>query len=173
MRSSAKKPVIEKGRFWIFVWVAAVNALMILLGRTVAAVGYRSWSFFLCNILYFAMSEGEPRKKLVKLALGSAAGCAFAALTVLASGWLEPGMGEAAAIVPVVVTLALVILAEPLLPSVFNSAAFLYYTAALIVPQEAAANCGWNILWAELGVLVVIGGCQLVVRLCTPKEARG
>lgn len=99
--------------------------------------------------------------------------CAFAALTVLVSGWLEPGMGEAAAIVPVVVTLALVILAEPLLPSVFNSAAFLYYTAALIVPQEAAANCGWNILWAELGVLVVIGGCQFVVRLCTPKEAHG
>lgn len=98
---------------------------------------------------------------------------AFAALTVLVSGWLEPGMGEAAAIVPVVVTLALVILAEPLLPSVFNSAAFLYYTAALIVPQEAAANCGWNILWAELGVLVVIGGCQFVVRLCTPKEAHG
>ena len=55
MRSSAKKTVIEKGRFWIFVWVAAVNALMILLGCTVAAVGYRSWSFFLCNILYFAM----------------------------------------------------------------------------------------------------------------------
>lgn len=98
---------------------------------------------------------------------------AFAALTVLVSGWLEPGMGEAAAIVPVVVTLALVILVEPLLPSVFNSAAFLYYTAALIVPQEAAANCGWNILWAELGVLVVIGGCQFVVRLCTPKEAHG
>ena len=98
---------------------------------------------------------------------------AFAALTALVSGWLEPGVGEAAAIVPVVVTLALVILAEPLLPSVFNSAAFLYYTAALIVPQEAAANCGWNILWAELGVLVVIGGCQFVVRLCTPKEAHG
>lgn len=87
MRSSAKKPVIEKGRFWIFVWVAAVNALMILLGCTVAAVGYRNWSFFMCNILYFAMPEGELRKKLVKLVLGSAAGCAFAALTVLASGW--------------------------------------------------------------------------------------
>ena len=37
-----------------------------------------------------------------------AAGCAFAALTVLVSGWLETGMGEAAAIVPGVVTLALV-----------------------------------------------------------------
>lgn len=39
--------------------------------------------------------------------------------------------------------------------------------------DRAAANCGWNILWAELGVLVVIGGCQFVVRLCTPKEAHG
>ena len=170
MRSSAKKTVIEKGRFWIFVWVAAVNTLMILLGRTVAAVGYRSWSFFLCNILYFAMSEGEPRKKLVKLALGSAAGCAFAALTVLVSGWLEPGMGEAAAIVPVVVTLALVILAEPLLPSVFNSAAFLYYNRSA---DRAAGSRGELRLEHPVGGAWRAGGDRRLPVRCPAVHAEG
>lgn len=149
---------------WLFLYIGCLNILMLLLGEHLEGLGYRGWAFFFVNILFFVFPEPHLPSRMIKLAAGAATGCLMAYLTVILYIGPLSGLEIWGLILPVVGSVAVILLLGPFIPLCFNVAAFAYFTAALIYAEDAVLNLVPSVLWAIAGVFICDGGTCLIVR---------
>ncbi len=149
----------------LFLFIAAVNIVMLLISEPLEELGYRSWVFYLVSVLFFIFPEKNIPAKLIKLACGAVMGCVMAYAAIMLYVGPLSGLGAWGIIIPIVACLALLFLAGPIIPLCFNVCAFAYFTVSFVVAEEAVTNIGPNIAFSLLGVLVLCGGYSLLVRL--------
>ncbi|MBR0161342.1 MAG: hypothetical protein IJQ02_08705 [Oscillospiraceae bacterium] len=159
-----KKPEHYGLKVFIWIFIVAMNLIVMILDEPLKEIGYRGWAFWLVNISFFLMEEPDLKKKIVSIVCGAVTGCILAYLTLkLYTGYLT-GLGHIGLIIPVGLSLALVILCGPFFPAFFNTVTFMYFLAALIVPADAVTNVWTNCMWAILGAIIVNGGCILIIK---------
>lgn len=159
------KPEKFKMELCIFLFISLANIVMVSFAVPLSKIGYRTWAFFFVNISYFMLHEADMKRKFCKLAFGATFGCLLAFMTEwLSINVLHHMFGHYGIILPITFSLACVILVGPIMPMFFNAVTFLYFAASLIVGADAIGNVGPNILFALLGVLVLDGGCYLIIR---------
>ena len=123
-----KKPDHYDLKAYIWMFIVALNLIIMVLEEPLAELGYRGWAFWLVNISFFLMEEPNIKKKLLSICIGAIVGCllAYGTITLYASV-LMPVTGHLGLIIPVAISLALVILVGPFMPVFFNTVTFLYF----------------------------------------------
>lgn len=160
-------------KVYIWIFIVAMNLIIMLLEEPLAGLGYRGWAFWLVNISFFLMEEPNIKKKLLSICIGAIVGCLLAYGTImLYAGVLMPATGHIGLIIPVGLSLALVILIGPFMPVFFNSITFLYFVCSLIVSADAVSNVGANICFAVAGSIILNGGCLLIITSYRKAKAR-
>lgn len=159
-----KKPDHYDLKAYIWMFIVALNLIIMVLEEPLAELGYRGWAFWLVNISFFLMEEPNIKKKLLSICIGAIVGCllAYGTITLYASV-LMPVTGHLGLIIPVAISLALVILVGPFMPVFFNTGTFLYFVCSLIVSTDAVSNVGANICFAIAGTIIINCGCLLLI----------
>lgn len=158
----------------VFIWlyIVCINLVLFLLEEPLAALGFKSWPFWLVNICFFLIEEKDLKKKLVHITFGAIFGCILACLTILSFVSIFAPMGHVGLFVPVAITLALVILVGPFCPAFFNSVTFLYFVVSTIIAKEAVSRVVTNSVCAVVGTVVVNLGCVLIISLYTKSKIK-
>lgn len=155
------KPQNYSLKVYIWLLIIVLNVIINLLEEPLAALGYRSWAFWLVNISFFLMEHEETKTRIIKICVGACTGCILAYFTILLYATvLAPIMGHIGLLIPIAVALALVVLAGPFFPAFFNSVTFMYFLCSTIVASEAVSNVWTNCAWAIAGSLII--NCSVV-----------
>lgn len=148
---------------WLFLYIGFLNIIMLLLGERLEALGYRGWAFFFVNILFFVFPEQHLPSRMVKLAVGAATGCLLSYLSIILYVGPLSCLQIWGLIIPIVCSVAAIILLGPFVPLCFNVSTFTYFTASLINAEDAILNLVPLVFWAVSGVVICNGGFCLVI----------
>lgn len=160
-----EKPANYSMKVYIWLYIILLNIIINLLEEPLAELSYRSWAFWLVNVSFFLMEHEEAKVRIVKICLGACTGCLLAYFTVsVYAHTLAPIMGHVGLLIPIIISLALVVLAGPFFPAFFNSVTFMYYLCSTIVSSEAITNVGTNCAWIVVSTLITNCMCYLIVK---------
>ena len=147
-------------------WIILCNLFVLMLAKPLEKLGVSSWAIFLVNILFFLAEDVPPKKRLVMAGFGVVTGLAAAAGMSTAVGALEAAglPGPAAAILPLSVVLAVIIIGNAYMPLVFNNIGFAYFCVSMIRPERAVSDALPNIIAGLAGNLFLNISCLLIAR---------
>ena len=156
----------------VFLWILLCNLLVQLLLPSLSNLGFYNWAFFLINILFFLVTEGEYRERFISVILGSAIGI-FAAgmmdfiMTKLIL-WGTPDLWSI--MIPLAFCLAVIIILHPVLPRIFNNCGFAYFLVSLIDAEAAFDNMPEYMASALAGHLIVNTGTVAIIIMMLKKK---
>ena len=157
------------GLLIVFLWIILLNVIyQILHAKGLTHIGgleIVNWSFFLSVTVFFMQEELSYKERFLTTLLGGAVGLLIAAGVVKGTGLL---MGAGVSHVPaislmLIVSIAALILLQPVLPYLFNNVGFCYFIVSLISSKETIANLPDNLLSLLLGSVCLNLGCSLLL----------
>lgn len=145
-------------RLSLLCWILIANAIL-----HVVKFEY-GWLIFISNIMLFTL-EGDIKEKFLTVEIGGLVGLLCTVAALLAITALTPIIGDFFGfMIPLAVVLALLILAHPYAPKVFNNVGFAYLTCACIDTTAFASHIGLFIGTFVVGSLVFNGVCVLLMK---------
>lgn len=153
----------------VFLWIIVVNVIyQILHAHHLTHIGgleIINWSFFLSVTVFFMQEELSYKERFLTTLLGGAVGLLIAAGVVKCTGLLMgAGVSHVVAIsIMLFVSIAALILLQPILPYLFNNVGFCYFIVALIDSKETVAHLPSNLLSLLLGCVILVLGCSFLL----------
>ncbi len=161
----------------VFLWIALCNVVYQylhaadLLHFEIGSLhlGVENWAFFAAVTLFFLQEELSYKNRFWHTLVGGTVGLLLAAALVVITGALQgQGLDHATAIcIPLMVILAVLIIASPFAPMIFNNVGFIYFIVALIKSGELIHNLPSYIFSLVLGSLILNLGCSVLINAAT------
>lgn len=152
---------------WIAVWNVVYQAIHGLWHDS--AIQIVNWAFFAAVTLFFMQEELTYKQRFWHTMVGGSVGLALAAgIGVVCTVLMEKGVGYAAAVcIPLVIAIAVLILAHPYLPMIFNNVGFIYLIVAFVESDKVVSMLPSYIISLVLGSLILNLGCSFLIGLYT------
>ncbi len=157
----------------VFIWIAVWNVIyQFLHGAHLLhfeigslSLGVENWAFFAAVTLFFMQEELTYKDRFWHTLVGGTVGLLLAAAVVASVGVLM-GFGlshAAAASIPLVIVVGILILAHPWLPMIFNNVGFIYLIVAFVKSDVMLQNLPSYIFSLMLGSVVLNLGCSFII----------
>ena len=155
------------GLAFVFVWIAIWNIIYQLLHGiwhdwNIQVV---NWAFFASVTLFFMQEELTYKKRFWHTLIGGSVGLLLAASVSICCKWLVSlGLDHTTAVaIPLLVAVAVLILANPYLPCVFNNVGFIYFIVSFIQTDKIIVNLPSHLVSLLLGSLILNLGCAVLL----------
>lgn len=165
----------------VFIWIALWNIIYQVLhgaGLLHYAIGnieleIVNWAFFSVVTLFFMQEELTYKERFWHTLIGGSVGCLLAAGTgIVVKLLVKNGIGHTAAVsIPLVITIAILILAHPYLPILFNNVGFICLIFAFVESDKIVTNLPSYLLSIFAGSVILNLGCSVIINQYT-KYAR-
>ncbi len=159
------------GLFIVFLWIILWNIIyQILHGAGLLHFGgieILNWSFFISVTIFFMQEELTYKERFWHTLIGGAVGLLIAAGVVTGTKLLmSSGLGHVPAVsIMLVIAIAILILANPYLPMIFNNVGFCYFIVSLIDSKSTIEHLPSNLVSLLLGSLILNLGCSFLLTL--------
>lgn len=174
MKSKEKVKLIhhpKKGKIGglliVFIWIAIWNIAYQLLHDIWHdwSIQVVNWSFFASVTLFFMQEELTYKERFWHTLVGGNVGLLLAAGVIICSKALGGlGLGHTAAVtIPLLICVAILILANPYLPMVFNNVGFIYFIVSFVKTDEVITKLPSNMLSLILGSVILNLGCAVLL----------
>ncbi|MGN0487231.1 MAG: hypothetical protein ACI4GB_08380 [Acutalibacteraceae bacterium] len=133
-----------------------------------------NWSFFAAVTLFFMQEELTYKERFWHTLVGGSVGLLLAAGVIVVCQFLvKSGLPKLPAIlIPLLISIAVLILAAPYLPMIFNNVGFIYLIVSFVETDKLVANLPSNLLSLLLGSLILNLGCSFLIGLYTKNMAK-
>ena len=132
------------GLLIVFIWIAIWNVVYQLLHGIWHDwdIQIVNWAFFASVTLFFMQEELTYKERFWNTLVGGNVGLLFAVGVIVSSKTMTGfGLNHTAAVtVPLLVCVAVLILANPYLPMVFNNVGFIYFIVSFVKTDEVISK---------------------------------
>ena len=152
---------------WIILWNVIYQVLHTHELTHFGGIEIINWSFFLSVTVFFMQEELSYRDRFLTTLFGGAVGLVIAAGVIKGVALLMgTGMSKLVALsLLLIVSIALLILLQPVFPFLFNNVGFCYFIVSFVNSKEAVANLPSNLVSLALGCLILNLGCSVLLTL--------
>lgn len=163
------KPTKEKmgGLFIVFLWIAICNVAYQLLHGIWHdwSIQIVNWAFFASVTLFFMQEELSYKNRFWYTLVGGSVGLLLASGVIVSSKWLtQAGLDHTAAVtIPLLICVAVLILANPLMPMVFNNVGFIYFIVSFVQTDKVIPFLPSHLLSLLLGSVILNIGCSVLL----------
>ncbi len=152
---------------WIAIWNVVYQAIHGLWHDS--SIQIVNWAFFAAVTLFFMQEELTYKQRFWHTMVGGSVGLVLAAgIGVVCTVLMEKGVGYTAAVcIPLVIAIAVLILAHPYLPVIFNNVGFIYLIVAFVESEKVVSMLPSYIISLVLGSLILNLGCSFLIGVYT------
>ncbi len=154
-----------------FVWIALWNIIYQAVHGLWAdsSIQIVNWAFFATVTLFFMQEELTYKQRFWHTLVGGAVGLLFAAaIGYICVALMGKGMAYLPAVaIPLVISIAMLILLNPYLPLFFNNVGFIYLIIAFVEADYVVAKLPSYLLSLLLGSLILNLGCTFLLNAYT------
>lgn len=165
----------EKGKMGalliVFAWIAIWNIIYQAVHGLWAdsSIQIVNWAFFIATTLFFMQEELTYKERFWHTVIGGTVGLLLAAgIGIVCTVMMKNGVSYVPAVcIPLVISVALLILLNPYLPAVFNNVGFAYLIVAFIESDKVVSMLPSYIVSLVLGSVILNLGCSLLINAYT------
>ncbi|MBR5410736.1 MAG: hypothetical protein IK104_08680 [Clostridia bacterium] len=152
---------------WIILWNVIYQVLHTHELTHFGGIEIINWSFFLSVTVFFMQEELSYRDRFLTTLFGGAVGLVIAAGVIKGVPLLMgAGLSKLVALsLLLIVSIALLILLQPIFPFLFNNVGFCYFIVSFVKSGEAVADLPSNLVSLALGCLILNLGCSVLLTL--------
>ena len=155
------------GLFIVFIWIAIWNIAYQLLHGIWHDWNIQivNWAFFASVTLFFMQEELTYKERFWYTLVGGNIGLLLAAGVIVGSKAMT-GFGlhhTVAVTISLLVCIAVLILANPYLPMVFNNVGFIYFIVSFVKTDEVISMLPSNMLSLLVGSVILNLGCTVLL----------
>lgn len=155
----------------VFAWIALWNVIYQAAHGLWAdsSIQIVNWAFFVTVTLFFMQEELTYKERFWHTLVGGAVGLLLATgIVVICAVLVKKGVPHLAAVaIPLVVTLAILILGHPYLPMIFNNVGFVYLIIAFVETDKLVTMLPSYLISLLLGSIILNLGCSFLIGLYT------
>ena len=164
------------GLLIVFIWIAIWNIAYQLLHGIWHdwSIQVVNWSFFASVTLFFMQEELTYKERFWYTLVGGNVGLLLAAGVIVSSKALAGfGLDHTVAVtMPLLACVAVLILANPYLPMVFNNVGFIYFIVSFVKTDEVITKLPSNMLSLLLGSVILNIGCSVLLNAYKKKLSK-
>lgn len=161
------------GLLIVFVWIAIWNVAYQLLHGIWHdwSIQIVNWAFFASVTLFFMQEELTYKNRFWYTLIGGNVGLLLAAGVIVSSKYLSGfGLNHTLAVtIPLLICVAVLILANPYLPMIFNNVGFIYFIVSFVKTDEVITNLPSHMLSLLLGSIILNLGCAVFLNIYKKK----
>ena len=161
------------GLLIVFVWIAIWNVAYQLLHGIWHdwSIQIVNWAFFASVTLFFMQEELTYKNRFWYTLIGGNVGLLLAAGVIVSSKYLSGfGLNHTLAVtIPLLICVAVLILANPYLPMIFNNVGFIYFIVSFVKTDEVIAKLPSHMLSLLLGSIILNLGCAVLLNIYKKK----
>lgn len=155
----------------VFVWIAVWNIVYQAAHGLWhdSSIQIVNWAFFAAVTLFFMQEELTYKQRFWHTMVGGTVGLLLAAgIGFTCTVMMQNGVGYTAAVcIPLVIVIALLIIAHPYLPMIFNNVGFIYLIVAFVESDKVVSMLPSYIISLVLGSLILNLGCSFFIGVYT------
>ncbi len=164
------------GLFIVFIWIAIWNIAYQLLNGIWHDwdIQIVNWAFFASITLFFMQEELTYKERFWYTLVGGNVGLLLAA-GVIVNSKVMAGFGldhTVAVTMSLLACVAVLILANPYLPMVFNNVGFIYFIASFVKTDEVVTKLPSHMLSLLLGSVILNIGCSVLLNAYKKKLSK-
>lgn len=173
-----QKPAKGKlgGLFIVFLWISLWNIVYQALHGIWAEseIQIVNWAFFAAVTLFFMQEELTYKQRFWHTLIGGTVGLLLAAGVVLCcTALMKTGLSHTVAVsIPLIVCIAILILAHPYVPVVFNNVGFIYFIVAFVEKEHTVSMLPSYVLSLLAGSVILNLGCAFLIGRYTKALAK-
>ena len=164
------------GLFIVFVWIAIWNIAYQLLHGIWHDwdIQIVNWAFFASVTLFFMQEELTYKERFWYTLIGGNVGLLLAAGVIISSKTLTGfGLDHTVAVtLSLLVCVAVLILANPYLPMIFNNVGFIYFIVSFVKTDEVISKLPSHMLSLLLGSVILNIGCSVLLNAYKKKLSK-
>ena len=161
------------GLLIVFVWIAIWNVAYQLLHGIWHdwSIQIVNWAFFASVTLFFMQEELTYKNRFLYTLIGGNVGLLLAAGVIVSSKYLSGfGLNHTLAVtIPLLICVAVLILANPYLPMIFNNVGFIYFIVSFVKTDEVITKLPSHMLSLLLGSIILNLGCAVLLNIYKKK----
>lgn len=152
---------------WIALWNIIYQGVHTMWAES--SIQIVNWAFFATVTLFFMQEELTYKERFWYTLVGGAVGLLFAAaIGYICVALMGKGMSYLMAVaIPLIISIAMLILLNPYLPMVFNNVGFIYLIIAFVEADYVVAKLPSYLLSLLLGSLILNLGCTFLLNMYT------
>lgn len=152
---------------WIAVWNIIYQAVHGLWAES--SIQIVNWAFFATVTLFFMQEELTYKQRFWHTLIGGAVGLLFAAfIGIVCTVMMQNGISYLTSVaVPLIISIAMLILLNPYLPAVFNNVGFIYLIIAFVEAEKVVEMLPSYLISLLLGSLILNLGCTFLLNAYT------
>lgn len=151
----------------VFLWIALWNIIYQILHGIWHdwSIQVINWAFFASVTLFFMQEELTYKKRFWYTLVGGSVGLLIAAGVILSCKWLMTlGLSHTIAVtIPLLIAVAVLILANPYLPMIFNNVGFIYFIVSFVETDKIIVNLPNHLISLLLGSLILNLGAAVLL----------
>lgn len=155
------------GLLIVFLWIAVWNIIYQLVHGIWHDwdIQIVNWAFFASVTLFFMQEELSYKQRFWYTLVGGSTGLLLAAGVILSfKALMGLGLDHTTAVaIPLIVAIAILILANPYLPMIFNNVGFIYFIVSFIDTSTAVSNLPSHLISLLAGSLILNLGCAVLL----------
>ncbi|MBR6531515.1 MAG: hypothetical protein IKT61_03345 [Clostridia bacterium] len=157
------------GLLIVFLWIALWNVIYQLVHGIWHDwdIQIVNWAFFASVTLFFMQEELSYKNRFWYTLVGGSVGLLLAVGVIFSSKYLTGfGLDHTVAVcIPLLVCVAILILANPYLPMIFNNVGFIYFIVSFIQTDKAIPNLPSHLVSLLVGSVVLNLGCTVLLNI--------
>lgn len=161
------------GLLIVFVWITIWNVAYQLLHGIWHdwSIQIVNWAFFASVTLFFMQEELTYKNRFWYTLIGGNVGLLLAAGVIVSSKYLSGfGLNHTLAVtIPLLICVAVLILANPYLPMIFNNVGFIYFIVSFVKTDEVITKLPSHMLSLLLGSIILNLGCAVLLNIYKKK----
>ena len=161
------------GLLIVFVWIVIWNVAYQLLHGIWHdwSIQIVNWAFFASVTLFFMQEELTYKNRFLYTLIGGNVGLLLAAGVIVSSKYLSGfGLNHTLAVtIPLLICVAVLILANPYLPMIFNNVGFIYFIVSFVKTDEVITKLPSHMLSLLLGSIILNLGCAVLLNIYKKK----
>lgn len=164
------------GLLIVFIWIAVWNIIYQLLHGIWHdwSIQVVNWAFFASVTLFFMQEELSYKDRFWYTLVGGSVGLLLAAgVSVSCKALMQFGLSHTAAVaIPLIAVIAVLILANPYLPMIFNNVGFIYLIVSFVETDRIIVNLPSHLISLLLGSVILNLGCSALLTVYRRKIAQ-
>lgn len=161
------------GLLIVFIWIAIWNVAYQLLHGIWHDWNIQivNWAFFASVTLFFMQEELTYKNRFWYTLIGGNVGLLLAVGVIVSSRYLSGfGLNHTLAVtIPLLICVAILILANPYLPMIFNNVGFIYFIVSFLKTDELIIKLPSHMLSLLLGSIILNLGCAILLSIYKKK----
>lgn len=152
---------------WIAIWNIIYQGIHGLWAES--SIQIVNWAFFATVTLFFMQEELTYKQRFWHTLIGGTVGLLFAAaIGIICTAMMQKGVSYLVSVaIPLVISIAMLILLNPYLPAVFNNVGFIYLIIAFVEAEKVVSMLPSYFISLVLGSLILNLGCTFLLNTYT------